>query len=490
MFILYNMNELSDISTNERTMYKYFTDENCIEIYDSCFELIQCFINVHPTAISEPNFNDLLYDNLINLMMLHFEEDILFTNYEYDELEHIIELAINHYFKDVMPNRSNTNDIMHSNVETNLNNTDVKPNLNNGNLETNLNDTDIKTNLNDANDIITKQINYIKTKEQPAQRTPEWYLFRHNLITASNAYKAFESQSTQNQLIYEKCKPLFDCSTNNNQTTHVNVNTTLHWGQKYEPISILIYEYLNNTMIEDFGCIQHDKYLFLGASPDGINVKQDSKIYGRMLEIKNIVNRDITGIPKKEYWIQTQLQMEVCNLNECDFLETKFIEYENSDSFWNDHITNVDIKDDEYGKFTNNNKLKGLLLYFNKPNGTPFYLYKPINITSYCDICKWEEYNIELYQSLKHNMSWINTQYWKLEEYSCVLILRNKEWFISNISKLSEIWDTIIKERTSGYEHRAPKRKVKKTIPIQNNTITNCFITINSDSKINVVKTL
>ena len=43
---------------------------------------------------------------------------------------------------------------------------------------------------------------------QPAQRTPEWYAFRRNLITASNAYKAFESQSSRNQLIYEKCQPL------------------------------------------------------------------------------------------------------------------------------------------------------------------------------------------------------------------------------------------------------------------------------------------
>ena len=45
-----------------------------------------------------------------------------------------------------------------------------------------------------------------------------------------------------------------------------------------------------------------------------------------MLEIKNIVNREINGIPKKEYWIQMQLQMEVCDLGECDFLETRFKE--------------------------------------------------------------------------------------------------------------------------------------------------------------------
>lgn len=39
--------------------------------------------------------------------------------------------------------------------------------------------------------------------------------------------------------------------------------------------------------------------LFLGASPDGINIEPNSEKYGVMLEIKNIVNREITGIPKR-----------------------------------------------------------------------------------------------------------------------------------------------------------------------------------------------
>ena len=54
-----------------------------------------------------------------------------------------------------------------------------------------------------------------------------------------------------------------------------------------------------HTQIKDFGCIQHSKYKFLGASPDGINVDPHNERYGRMLEIKNIVNREINGIPKK-----------------------------------------------------------------------------------------------------------------------------------------------------------------------------------------------
>jgi len=53
-----------------------------------------------------------------------------------------------------------------------------------------------------------------------------------------------------------------------------------------------------------------------------------------MIEVKNVVSRVITGIPKEDYYIQMQLQMEVCDLNECDFVETKFIEYDS----YNDYI--------------------------------------------------------------------------------------------------------------------------------------------------------
>ena len=197
---------------------------------------------------------------------------------------------------------------------------------------------------------------------QPEQRTAEWYSFRHNLITASNAYKTLMevNGSEFNQIVFEKCKPLYVPSDSEKEDDSgnvkvVNVETTLHWGQKYEPLSVLIYEHMYNTTIEDFGCIKHDKHTFLGASPDGINVESSSPRYGRMLEIKNIVNREITGIPKLEYWVQMQLQMETCRLERCDFLETRFKEYEDETSYLND--TEIEYK--------------GIILYFSKKENQP-----------------------------------------------------------------------------------------------------------------------
>ena len=285
--------------------------------------------------------------------------------------------------------------------------------------------------------IIDAKLAHIRAKPQPDQRTAEWYKFRHDLLTASNAWKAFESQACMNQLIYEKCKPLQQSP--NPEKEHVNTASPMHWGQKYEPVSRMVYEHLYKTKVADFGCLQHDVHAFLGASPDGINVDPASQRYGRMLEIKNVVNRDITGIPKKEYWIQMQLQMETAGLNECDFLETQFAEEgDDGENHCNNHNQNA--------------LLTGTMIYFMK-DGKPHYEYEPIGSKS--DV--W--FNDAMERNQAH--MWMKTIHWRLEKMSCVLVLRNPLWFQHAIRVLDDLWQTIVKERDNpqGCEHRAPKRR-------------------------------
>jgi putative phage-type endonuclease len=428
-------NIIDDIEADEDV--QYFSEEDALELYDNCIYLMEEFMKDDPTIVSDPDFDEIFDENIKELMNALFEDDLFFNDDAEDELDEIISEAKTDFFKDYMPPRSYPDARI---------------------LET------------PDYDFIGEQLNVLRGKPQPVQRTKEWYNFRHNLITASNAYKAFESQATKNQLIYEKCQPLKssgdDEDINDDEIKMVNVNTTLHWGQKYEPLSVRIYEHDYETGVEDCGCIQDDQYSFLGASPDGINTDIESPRYGRMLEIKNIVNREIDGIPKKEYWIQMQLQMKVCDLEECDFLETRFVEYQDQNSFKED--TNDEIYEDDYGvEFKNvclskDNKKKGIIIYFHTKEGKPYYVYKPLDIIEPSHILKWEEIMLDLYQSDKHNYTYIKFIYWKLEEVSCVLVCRNRQWFENAIQELKELWDTVILERVSGFEHRAPNRKTKK----------------------------
>ena len=57
----------------------------------------------------------------------------------------------------------------------------------------------IYNNFKNYNDKINNdKLNYLRNIYQPEQRSDEWYNFRNNLITASNAYKIFGSKSDIN----------------------------------------------------------------------------------------------------------------------------------------------------------------------------------------------------------------------------------------------------------------------------------------------------
>jgi putative phage-type endonuclease len=315
---------------------------------------------------------------------------------------------------------------------------------------------------------MTQKIQTLREKPQPDQRTPEWYARRNNLITASAASKAFGSQASINQLVYEKCKNYAGTASGTasgppSGPLQGSVNSPLHWGQRYEPLTVMVYERRNQTKLGEFGCIQHDTYPFIGASPDGINIDPTSPIYGRMVEIKNIVNREITGKPKEEYWIQTQIQMEVCDLDECDFVETRFKEYDSEDEYLAD--TPATDAHGDRGYSANGNE-KGIILWFQTAPALTHhgYVSQPIQLYEYAPIgVTVEEYEIwesAVFEKHKHAGNiWVRTIYWYLDEYSCVLVRRNRLWFSEAALVLQRVWTMIEEERQTGFEHRAPKKK-------------------------------
>jgi putative phage-type endonuclease len=287
-----------------------------------------------------------------------------------------------------------------------------------------------------------ERLEYLKNVYQPEQRTNEWYLFRYNHITASNAWKALGTHSSKNELIYEKCQSMCIEKYGDSLT-----ETPMSWGHKYEPLTAKLYEFLTNTTISDFGCIEHKEHTFLAASPDGI-VTGDIN-YGRMIEIKNVVSRIINGIPKKDYYIQMQLQMEVCDLDECDFVETKFSEYAHEEDFLEDIVS------EPYKK--------GVICVFIKDNVSYHYEYMPFN---YID--KYNEWLEKIYsEKTSESLKWFRNLFWKLEVYSCILVKRKKDWFKEAIIELKSIWNIISEERNNGnYSCRAPKRREIKVIKI------------------------
>jgi hypothetical protein len=150
---------------------------------------------------------------------------------------------------------------------------------------------------------------------------------------------------------------------------------------------------------------------------NGINIdKSNERLFGRLLEIKNPISREITGTPKKEYWVQMQIQMECCDLDHCDFLETSFVEY----LTYEDYCQDINI-------------MKGVILQFRSiGDDTIVYEYKPL------DIDNIEEWKKNIIRKYCMELKFIKEIYWKLNKYSCVYIRRNKKWFQDNIETVKE----------------------------------------------------
>jgi hypothetical protein len=300
---------------------------------------------------------------------------------------------------------------------------------------TNTNNIEIQQNLQ-----ILDAINQL----QPKQRTKEWYQYRHNRFSASSIWKLLSTLSQYNNLILEKCKNPEEIQQSTSITNH---NNPRNWGVKYEPVSIMIYEDKHPTTIvkTDYGCIPHPIYSFIAASPDGINISPECpEKYGRMVEVKNIYNRDITGIPSEEYWIQMQIQMETCGLEICDFLETRFKEYSCEEDFY------LDISP-EY---------KGVILFLLGKDlgiGENRFEYMPLYVNlEKKHVDKWIQ---EFREKVSDTHLIYEIVYWYLDEYSCVVVERNALWFESVLPVFEEAWNIVVSERTYGCKHRESKHR-------------------------------
>jgi len=150
-------------------------------------------------------------------------------------------------------------------------------------------------------------------------------------------------------------------------------------------------------------------------------------------------------------------------LNECDFLETRFKEYADEEAYLLDSYREGESEvegDVEDASSLNVNKTqegqqKGMMIQF-IVQGQPFYEYAPLNATK-AELTAWEAAMMEKH----HNHMWCKNIYWWLDELSCVLVLRNKFWFKAAVPILTDLWKTIEHEKTHGYEHRSPNKKVK-----------------------------
>ena len=275
---------------------------------------------------------------------------------------------------------------------------------------------------------LRQQVEILKRIESPEQRSQEWYAARHTRLTASDLAGAIGESKYDTRFDILK-KKVF---TNENSFTG---NFATRWGQKFEDIAVQIYSSRYREQVLEFGMIQHPTIPFLGASPDGIIERT-----GTMLEIKCPVSRTIDGNVPRHYEIQMQLQLEVCDLELCHFLECKFSHYDHENFYWADGTDSL----------TTSSQEKGVLIEASKNNIPERYLYCPLGADRK-SVARWIK---EAKDTLSRDVPQTKPEvrYWRLEQFSCVAVHRDREWFHDVLPLISSFWHEVSYYRTQPKE--------------------------------------
>lgn len=315
---------------------------------------------------------------------------------------------------EIIPKMNNTNDLVNYIIENIFNNLVIS-------MDSNLTKEYIKDRLSKIENY-KKQLKIIKDIPVIIQRSDEWFSVRKNLITSSDMAQALNKGKfgSQKEFLIKKINNLVE----NNNTYIQSDNPALLWGVKYEEVANKLYMKRNRVNVFEFGLIKHPTIDFFGASPDGISE------LGIMLEIKCPFKRKIDGSIPEQYWMQIQGQLEVCNLEECDYLECKLRQYKNEDEFLSDSHTDYIL--------TKDLNEKGIMIEYKK-DGERNYLYSDLNKTN-SELVQWKEDVItEFDYSIEYEII-----YWRLDEYFCKRVYRDTEFFNKNIENLKFLWDKIL----------------------------------------------
>jgi putative phage-type endonuclease len=301
-------------------------------------------------------------------------------------------------------------------------------------------------------------LNQLKLLELPEQRSKEWYEMRRDKLTASSLAAAIGKChfTSREELILNKI-----------EEQPYESNPITEWGVKYEDIAIAFYEEMYNVKVLDFGMVPHPTFEAFGASPDGICDDTGNDEYvGRMVEIKCPPKRKFTKTVPPHYGMQVQGQLEVCDLDECDFFQVKIEDYENFEEYSKDVFINDDII--VPGR-TNLNYPKGCTLTYIKSNENKMsYLYPKLNLTDE-EYKNWIKENKEKVEKEGHKF--VESKWWFILRYECTLVLRDKVWWINNIEHILKFYNdlnfyripenlNILKEKVGALKKRKRKTPI------------------------------
>ena len=316
---------------------------------------------------------------------------------------------------------------------------------------------------------IDKSLEIIKGYIGDTQRSAEWFAKRNEMLTASIAGAILKVDIPKKKgihVIRDKILPYANTNTteNNDANTKIvslNKNVSIPnnpdqasvRGNRYEPIIRNAYARLlpkdptsenipSEELVVEYDCVQHPKYSFLGASPDGIVMK--GPVRGRMVEIKcpkpDSIDKDGNTV-RQSYWCQMQLQMEVCDLLQCDYVRSVVWDTDSAKEAY--ELLKKKRENYRVGRI---NKEVGEedatilamgTVWMNAENGE--YVYEPEG--------RFVR-NSEIYKREGCHPAFIRHYFILKRDWMVIRVERNRSWFNDTfLPKAREVWEEVLRGR-------------------------------------------
>lgn len=255
---------------------------------------------------------------------------------------------------------------------------------------------------------------------QIPQRTMEWYAQSKTVLTASEFATILGTPRAVGMLATNKAAPVPEeapapprlaCS-----TTEMSA---MDWGVRFEPIVKQILTTMWGAEIVELGRLVHPTDQRLAASPDGALLKAaDPARVGRLVEIKCPIRREVTGQIPFEYWCQMQIQMEVCDVDECEYVEVKI------NSGYKDKAMCADAE--KAG--TQRHLFAGTLWLLQEPDTLELKY-------AYTDL---ERKDLE-----RAGWNVVETVPWNLDNIYIQVVARDKNWFAGTAAARAAFWEKV-----------------------------------------------
>lgn len=143
------------------------------------------------------------------------------------------------------------------------------------------------------------------------QRSEEWFKARVGVITGSRvgSILGVNPYQTANDVLRAMVREYAGAE------SEFTGNAATQHGERMESVALAYYERVSGNKVDQTGLVKHDKYSWLGASPDGL-IGIDG---GLEIKCPYWAKEPYSVYDKPSYFAQVQHVMEVCDLEWMDF---------------------------------------------------------------------------------------------------------------------------------------------------------------------------